>query len=78
MTGRHPKAMRHWMAILVSVLVGAAPAGQTAIDLSRVGPPVGAEAPAFTLTDHTGAARSLAGLLGPNGALLVFSRSADW
>jgi hypothetical protein len=42
------------------------------------GPPVGAKMPAFELPDQDGHARSLANVLGPKGALIVFYRSADW
>lgn len=48
------------------------------IDLSRVGPQVGEKAPDFALRDQTGATRTLTSILGPNGAILVFHRSADW
>jgi len=44
----------------------------------RTGPEIGAKAPDFTLPDQTGRSRSLHDLMGPNGLLLVFSRSADW
>lgn len=47
-------------------------------DVDGIGPQVGAAAPDFSLTDQTGAARDLASLTGPNGLMLVFSRSADW
>ncbi len=47
-------------------------------DIDGVGPQVGDVAPAFSLPDQTGAARDLASLTGPNGLMLVFSRSADW
>ena len=44
----------------------------------RTGPEVGAKIPDFTLPDQSGRNRSLHDLTGPNGLLLVFSRSADW
>ena len=47
-------------------------------DVDGIGPRVGDAAPSFSLTDQTGAARDLASLMGPNGLMLVFSRSADW
>ena len=47
-------------------------------DVERFGPQVGETAPSFSLVDQTGAERDLASLMGPNGLLLVFSRSADW
>jgi len=44
----------------------------------KTGPAVGEKIPEFTLPDQHGAARSLRELTGPNGLLLVFSRSAGW
>jgi hypothetical protein len=44
----------------------------------RTGPEIGAKVPDFTLPDQAGRNRSLHDLTGPNGLLLVFSRSADW
>ncbi|HVN91042.1 MAG TPA: hypothetical protein VMT61_14610 [Candidatus Binataceae bacterium] len=44
----------------------------------RTGPAVGEKIPDFTLPDQHGAMRSLCDLSGPNGLLLVFSRSAGW
>ena len=48
------------------------------IDLSTLGPKVGERVPDFTLSDQTGAARTLKSIMGPKGAMLVFFRSADW
>ena len=47
-------------------------------DVDRFGPQVGETVPSFTLADQNGEARDLASLMGPNGLMLVFSRSADW
>jgi len=44
----------------------------------RTGPEIGTKVPGFTLPDQGGRMRSLPDLAGPNGLLLVFSRSADW
>jgi hypothetical protein len=44
----------------------------------RTGPEIGQKVPDFTLPDQHGKGRTLADLMGPNGLLLVFSRSADW
>jgi peroxiredoxin len=43
-----------------------------------VGPQVGDAMPEFSLRDQRGQERSLRSLLGPNGAVIVFFRSADW
>jgi hypothetical protein len=50
----------------------------TTIDVDTVGPKVGDALPEFSLRDQTGQLRSLKSLLGPNGAVIVFFRSADW
>ncbi len=44
----------------------------------RTGPAVGSRVPDFALPDQDGRLRSFADLAGPNGLLLVFTRSADW
>ncbi|MCC6991791.1 MAG: hypothetical protein IT181_22505 [Acidobacteria bacterium] len=51
---------------------------QAPVALDALGPQPGAVVPAFTLVDQTGATRSLASIMGRRGAMLVFSRSADW
>ena len=78
--------MRHqrltvFTLLLAGALVGGAPvAGQqpAKVDVSTIGPQVGAVAPAFTGTDQHGATRSLKSAAGPKGTMLVFFRSADW
>ena len=47
-------------------------------DVERFGPQVGETVPSFSLADQNGEARDLQSLMGPNGLMLVFSRSADW
>ena len=60
--------------LAVAVLVMA----QTPIDVERIGPQPGALVSEFTARDQSGVERTLQSLLGPKGAMLVFSRSADW
>ena len=50
----------------------------TITPIAASGPQVGDAVPDFSLTDQTCADRDLASLMGPNGLMLVFSRSADW
>jgi hypothetical protein len=47
-------------------------------DVQRLGPQVGSRVPDFTLADQRGQPRPLASLMGRNGLMLVFFRSADW
>jgi hypothetical protein len=42
------------------------------------GPAIGSKLPAFDLPDQDGKTHSLASLIGPKGAVIVFFRSADW
>jgi len=44
----------------------------------RTGPAIGEKVPDFSLPDQHGKSRALRELMGPQGVLLVFSRSADW
>jgi hypothetical protein len=48
------------------------------IDVSTLGPQVGEIVPDFALPDQYGAIQTRASILGANGAMLVFIRSADW
>jgi cytochrome oxidase Cu insertion factor (SCO1/SenC/PrrC family) len=48
------------------------------IDVETVGPQLGDALPEFRLRDQRGQLRSLKSLLGTNGAVIVFFRSADW
>jgi hypothetical protein len=47
-------------------------------DGMRSGPEIGEKVPDFSLPDQDGKSWSLAELMGRNGALLVFTRSAHW
>ena len=47
-------------------------------EVDRFGPQVGEAAPDFSLVDQFGETHDLASLMGPNGLMVVFSRSADW
>ena len=42
------------------------------------GPEVGERIPDFSAYDQNGNLRSLGDVMGPNGAMVVFHRSADW
>jgi cytochrome oxidase Cu insertion factor (SCO1/SenC/PrrC family) len=53
-------------------------AATAAIDVETVGPKAGEPLPDFSLADQHGQQRSLKSLIGANGAVIVFFRSADW
>jgi peroxiredoxin len=59
----------HAVAVLATVIATSAVAAPTAGDRLPAG---------FAPVDQAGTARSLASLSGPNGMVLVFSRSAGW
>ena len=65
-------------ALVVSASVVAFAEDVRRVDVSKLGPQVGATVPDFTLTDQHGNKRTLQSILGPKGAMLVFYRSADW
>jgi hypothetical protein len=78
MTGMRP-ALLALAAIAASALVIAqAPPAKTAADLAKLGPQVGERVHDFSLLDQRGTLRNLKSVIGPNGAMLVFFRSADW
>jgi hypothetical protein len=47
-------------------------------DASQIGPAAGAIAAGFSLLDQFGQRRTMESLMGPQGLVLVFFRSADW
>lgn len=51
---------------------------RTPVDVSALGPQVGERVPDFRLKDQAGNTWTLPSVMGPNGAMLVFFRSADW
>jgi hypothetical protein len=64
-------------------LIGTAPGlAQTLkpskIGVSELGPQVGEIVPNFSLTDQNGKTWTRDAIMGPNGAMLVFIRSASW
>jgi hypothetical protein len=62
----------------VVVILQAQPAGQVQPAIDALGPAVGARVPDLTGVDQFGQRQTLQTVLGPEGALLVFFRSADW
>ena len=51
---------------------------RTPIEVASLGPQVGERVPEFSLPDQNGEVQTLESIMGPNGALLLFHRSADW
>ena len=51
---------------------------RTPIDVASLGPQIGERVPAFSLPDQNGRVWTQESILGTNGAILLFHRSADW
>ena len=51
---------------------------RTAIEVASLGPQVGEQVPGFSLPDQNGQVQTLESIMGPNGAMLLFHRSANW
>ena len=51
---------------------------RTRIDVSELGPQVGERVPDFSLQDQNGETWTRQSIMGPQGAMLVFVRSANW
>ena len=66
------------LALAFAVAATAAAQAPPLPDVEGFGPQVGETVPSFSLVDQHGAARDPQSLMGPNGLMLVFSRSADW
>jgi hypothetical protein len=65
------------LLLLLFGLVAATPLAQTPLP-AEVGPRVGTPAPVVSGLDQFGRERTLPSLMGRNGVMLVFYRSADW
>lgn len=48
------------------------------IVVAELGPQVGERVPDFEMVDQFGNMHDLESVMGPNGAMLLFHRSADW
>jgi hypothetical protein len=70
-------------AFVMAALIAAGAAGQVPppaapADVERLGPQVGQVVPDFSAVDQFGRTQTLKAIMGPNGAMLIFNRSADW
>ena len=66
------------LSLLTGATTMAQPAPRQKIDVSKLGPQVGAQIPDFSLKDQNGKVWTRQSIMGPKGAMLVFVRSADW
>ena len=82
-TNSGPAIAVGFILLAIAPAVGLTPRQQSntpaaTVDVETVGPQVGDALPEFSLRDQSGQGRSLKSLLGTNGAVIVFFRSADW
>ena len=71
----------HLLVVTMVVLVlSSAVNGQDrqAIDIAALGPQVGDQVPDFSLPDQFGEIQTLQSIMGEQGAMIVFHRSANW
>jgi len=70
-----------FLALLLTgllVLPVSAQQNRSSIDVAQLGPQVGDQIADFRLEDDRGQVWTRDSVMGPNGAMLVFSRSVDW
>ena len=75
------KSYRVFPVLVVTILAAtnlAWSAEREAIVVANLGPQVGEQVPDFELSDQFGEIHNLESVMGPNGAMLLFHRSADW
>ena len=65
-------------ALLLALPILTAAQNRAPIDVHSLGPQVGDRVPDFNLPDQHGQLQTLNSIKGPNGAMLLFHRSADW
>ena len=64
--------------LFASLASNSATAERKPILVADLGPQIGDQIPEFRLPDQNGQIHSLDSIMGPNGAMLLFHRSADW
>jgi len=65
-------------ALIAAGAAGQAPPPAPPVDVERLGPQVGEVVPDFSAVDQFGRTQTLKSIVGPDGAMLIFNRSADW
>ena len=66
------------LAALVLGFPSQAMQSRTPIEVASLGPQVGEQVPDFSLPDQNGRVWTRDSILGPNGAIVLFHRSANW
>ncbi len=65
-------------ALLLALPMSTAAQDRAPIDVHSLGSQVGEHVPDFNLPDQHGRPQTLDSIMGPNGAMLLFHRSANW
>jgi hypothetical protein len=66
------------LAVALLAVCGGMLLAQQPVDMSLLGPGIGTAAPAFSGRDQYGKTQTLDTMMGSEGLMLVFFRSADW
>lgn len=73
------KFLRVTIATFLSIVAATGlSAERQRIVVAELGPRVGENVPDFKLSDQFGEIQTLDSVMGPNGLMLLFHRSADW
>jgi cytochrome oxidase Cu insertion factor (SCO1/SenC/PrrC family) len=64
--------------VLLAAMTASGQPAPPKIDVTKLGPQVGGRIADFRLQDQNGKVWTRDSLMGSNGLMLVFSRSADW
>ena len=72
------RRVRSFASALTLLIAAAAIQASLQVNLEDVGPRIGAIVPAFSGVDQFGRKQTLQTVIGQEGAMLVFFRSADW
>jgi hypothetical protein len=64
--------------LYTGLLLTASSVGGAQPDVTALGPPVGSMLPSFAAVDQFGRTQTLDSVMGPQGAMVVLYRSADW
>jgi len=80
MTSTSMRRIHHCLLAAITLLAMACTGSEsrTPIEIAALGPQVGERVPDFSLPDQQGRVVTLDSVLGANGAILMFYRSADW
>ena len=66
------------LAALVLGFPSQAMQSRTPVEVASLGPQIGEQVPDFSLPDQNGRVWTRDSILGPNGAIVLFYRSANW